>query len=244
VNTEPCQSAQHYCTRILPTACALGVALLCFCLLAACKTAAPGTAADTARKPAVVYVTDFQLWAEDIVHEEGMVSGRLAERPGVLGRVGTRLSGAPEDPSERARQLVELMSTSLVKDLGKAGLKAVRVQQGTPLPSEGWLVQGCYAKVDEGHRLQRSMVGFGQGQTDVQVVASYHDLSKGPAKSMDEVVAEARSGRKPGGAATLFLSPWGAAAHFVMARHDLEKNVKQTASEIAQQVAQRIQQRE
>ena len=56
------------------------------------------------------------------------------------------------------------------------------------------------------------------------------------------VATDATSGNKPGAAPTLVLGPYGAAARFVMAGQDLDKNVKQTAAEIARQMTKHIQQ--
>jgi hypothetical protein len=190
-------------------------------------------------RPSVVYVADFELWAQDVRHEEGI----LSDRPGPVGRLGKRLSGDSGDPAARARQLVSLMSTSLLKDLTKQGFNAVRFQPGAPLGREGWLLQGVFTAVQEGNRLRRAMIGFGEGQTDLQVVANVQDLSQGPAKPLYEIATEASSGDKPGAAPTLVLNPYGAAARFVLAGKDLEKNVKQTASQIAERMAKRVEPR-
>jgi len=184
----------------------------------------------------MIYVADFELDAQNIQQEEG----RLASRPGPVGRVGERLSGTPQDPAARARELVDLMSHSLVKELTKAGFATTRVAPGAPLPAEGWLVRGIFTEVQEGNRLRRAVIGFGKGQTDVQVVVAIEDLSQGTPKPLYELEAEASSGKGPGAAPTLVLGPYGAAARFVMGGKDLEKNVKQTATKIATQVAKRV----
>jgi hypothetical protein len=225
--------------------------LLPACLLALTLCAAPGSktvkvnadaspappAPPAPAKPVVVYVTDFELGAESVKHEDGRLSGR----GGPLGRVGGRLSGSSNDPAARARQLVDLMANSLVKDLTKAGFDARRLPPGSPMASQGWLVRGLFTEVQEGNRLRRAMIGFGQGQTDVQVVATLHDLAHGAPKPLYEIVTEAGSGSKPGAAPTLVLGPYGAAARFVMAGKDLDKNVKQTAARITEQLSQQIQ---
>jgi hypothetical protein len=190
-----------------------------------------------AEKPQVVYVANFELGVQNIQHEDGL----LSNRPGPVGRIGSRLSGAPEDPATRAQQLVDLMADSLVKQLAKAGFNAQRLIPGTPTPSQGWLVRGAFVEVQEGNRLRRAMIGFGQGETELQVVTTVNDLSQGPPKPLYELATEASSGNKPGAAPSLALGPWGAAARFVMSKHDLEKNVKQTASQVATQVSQRVQ---
>ena len=110
-----------------------------------------------------------------------------------------------------------------------------------PVPAAGWLVRGVFTEVQEGNRLRRAMIGFGQGQTDIQVVTTVDDLSLGPPKPLYEIATDATSGDKPGAAPTLAFSPYGAAARFVMSGKDLEKNVKQTAAQIADRMAKHIQ---
>ncbi len=213
--------------------------LLAVACLPGCKTANVTSERDlgtpTAVRPAVVYVADFELWAQTIQQESGV----LANRPGPVGRIGSRLSGGSSDPAARARQLVELMAESLVKDLGKAGFTAVRLAPDAPLPKNGWLLRGVFTEVQEGNRLQRAIIGFGQGETDIQVVAVVNDLSKGPPEALYEVATDANSGKTVGAGPTIALNPYGAAARFVMARKDLEKNVKQTAEKIAEEMTKR-----
>ncbi|HOY57865.1 MAG TPA: DUF4410 domain-containing protein [Verrucomicrobiota bacterium] len=195
-------------------------------------------AAPASSAPVVVYVADFELGADNIQHEEGVLSGR----PGPVGRIGARLSGASKDPAGRARELVDLMADGLVKELSKAGVKAGRVAERAPRATQGWLVRGVFTEVQEGNRLRRAMIGFGQGQTDMQVVATIHDLSQGEPKPLYEVATDASSGSKPGAAPTLVLSPYGAAVRFVMAGQDLDRGARQTAARIAEQVLVHIRQ--
>ena len=215
--------------------------IIAACLLSGCKSATVTgehsfSAAPTA-KPTVIYVTDFELGAQNIHHQEGI----LPEGSRLPSRVRGIISGETKDPAARARQLVDLMASSLTKDLTKAGFSALRLQPGTALPTDGWLVRGVVTEVQEGNRLQRSMIGLGQGATDLQVVTDVEDLSHGPPKPLYEVETDASSGKTPGAAPTIVLGPYGAAARFVMSKNDLEKNVTQTASQIADYVAKRVQ---
>jgi hypothetical protein len=187
-------------------------------------------------KPTMVYVADFELWAQNIKSEESI----LSSRPGPVGRVGQRLSGTSSDPAARARQIVDLMANSLVKELSKAGFNAMRLPPGAAYAAQGWLLRGVFTEVDEGNRLRRAMIGFGEGQTEIQVVANVQDLSKGTPPPFYQVATDASSGSTPGAAPTLVLSPYGAAARFVMAKKDLDKNVKQTAAQIAARMAKRV----
>ncbi len=189
-------------------------------------------------KAPVIYVADFEHSAESVQHETGMLSGR----PGPVGRVGERLSGNSEDPTVLAQHIVDLMADSLVKQLKKAGCSASRVRPGSGMPADGWLLRGVFVEIQEGNRMRRAMIGFGQGATELQVLSRVDDLSQGQPKSLYEIAAEAKSSSKPGAAPTLVLGPYGAAARFVMAGKDLDKNVKQTAEQISAEIVQRLQQ--
>jgi len=210
-------------------------------LQAGCKSAQTTSQRElgpaSGQKPALIYVADFELGAQGVQHQEG----RLSTRQGPVGRVGERLSGSSKDPAARARELVDLMSNSLVKELSKAGFNVLRLPPGASSPEQGWLLRGVFVQVQEGNRLQRAMIGLGQGQTDLQVVTVIQDLSQGPPKPLYEIATDASSGNKPGAAPTLVMSPWGAAARFAMAGKDLDRNVKQTAAEIASRIAARFQ---
>ncbi len=186
-------------------------------------------------KPAMVYVADFELGAQTIKPEEGPLTGSR------IRGITDNLRGKPGDPAARARQIVNLMADSLVNQLTKAGFKACRVQGSMPVSTQGWLVRGLFTEVDEGNRVRRAMIGFGEGQTDIQVITVVDDLSQGTPKPLYQVATDATSGSTPGAAPTLVLGPYGAAARFVMAGKDLEKNVKQTAAQIAQRMAKRVQ---
>jgi hypothetical protein len=83
---------------------------------------------------------------------------------------------------------------------------------------------------------------MGQGETDVQVLSCINDLSKGPPKPLQDIAAEANSGKMIGAAPTLAFTPYGAAVHFVRAGKDLDKNVTETASHISAQILDYIQQ--
>ena len=133
------------------------------------------------------------------------------------------------------------MSSSLIEELNQTGFNAVRLRPGAPLPSEGWLLRGVFTEVQEGNRLRRALIGFGTGQTDLQVVTGIDNLSQGPPKPLYEIDTHADSGKAPGAAPTIVLGPYGTAARYVMAGKDLDKNVKQTASKIAAEIASRVQ---
>jgi hypothetical protein len=188
-------------------------------------------------KPTVIYVADFDLDAADIKSEPGLLP--MPKLPGALGDALPPLPGAPKDPQKLARELVDSMSTALVKNLTQAGLPARRLTRGAALPTSGWLVRGVFTEVNQGNQLRRAVIGFGLGKTDLQVVVDVNDLAHGAPQRFYELSTTADSGKAPGAGPTIVLGPVGLATRYVIAGKDLNRNVKQTASKIAGEVIQR-----
>ena len=83
-----------------------------------------------------------------------------------------------QDPAAKAHQLVSLMSQSMVDDLADKGLHAQRLFPGDALPRAGWLVRGVVTELDEGNRLRKAVIGFGAGQSELQLHVNLVDLAK------------------------------------------------------------------
>lgn len=189
-------------------------------------------------KPVVIYVADFDLDAAEINAEKGLLPPP-PKLPGPLGNALPPPPGAPKDSQKLARELVDEMSESLVKELTKAGLNARRLTNTNTLPTAGWLVRGVFTEVNQGNQLERAVIGFGKGKTDLQVVVDLADLAHGAPKDFYELNTTANSGKLPGAGPMIVLCPAGAAARFVIASTDLNRNVKQTAARIAGEVVAR-----
>lgn len=176
-----------------------------------------------ASRPAVVYVADFELAPGSIQSE-----APFASRP---------LHAFLEQ--SKAQSLVATMSMLIVDDLTKKGIAASRLPANSPLPKQGWLVRGVFMRVDEGGRVKRAVIGFGSGQTDLQVAASTDDLSAGTAPApLYRVQTDATSNKLPGAVVT--LNPYVAAAKFVLAGHDLDRSTRATAQKIADEIGARV----
>lgn len=229
-----------------PLLLALGLAAVCT-VPCGCGTAKVSSrheiAAAPTAKPAVVYVADFDLDAADIKSEKGLLPP-APKLPGPLGNLLPAPPGTPKDPTKLAHELVETLSASLVKDLTKAGLTARRWRTGEPLPNAGWLVRGVFTDVSQGNQLQRAVIGFGLGKTDLQVLVDVANLARGTPEPFYELRTSANSGKAPGAGPMIALNPAGAAARFVIAGNDLNRNAKQTAAKIADDVVQRTRQTE
>jgi hypothetical protein len=98
-------------------------------------------------------------------------------------------------------------------------------------------VRGVLTEVNEGNQLRRAAIGFGAGQTAVQVVVAVDNLADGAPRPFYEVDTAAASAAAPG--AVIVLKPYVAAARFVLVGRDVEQNVTQTARKIAAELATR-----
>lgn len=183
--------------------------------------------------PSVVYVNDFDLDAADMQSDQRLLPG-----PGIVERPLQRLRGEPSDPVAYAQKLVDLMSTTLVNDLTKAGVPAQRLAAGEPSPTEGWIIRGVFTDVEEGNRLKRAIIGFGAGETKMQLNVAVSGLASNTAQPFYSFDTTKGSGKMPGAVVT--LNPYVAAAKFVMSRNGLEKDTKKTAAKIADQISKQV----
>jgi hypothetical protein len=173
-----------------------------------------------------VYVRDFFFDTQDLKPDQGLLGGRG-------GPVGRLLQGLKpsEDPAAKARQLVELLSNTIVRELNNSGIYASRLAPGAFTPSAGLLVGGEFLEVDEGNRMRRAMVGFGAGSEEVKVQVEVYDLAKDP-NSPFLVYGAGEEGRK-GPGAVVFKNPYAAAARYVLSRNATEKDVVKLGNQIA-----------
>jgi len=183
-----------------------------------------------------IYVSDFELQAEDVKTDQGLLGG--GARGGVLPRP---VKQRQDDPKVQARKMVTLMSSRILADLRKAGYNAVPLSITDPRPQSGEWVHGVFTQVDEGNRLHRAVIGFGSGQAKMNLFVCVTDLTK-PEKPLYQAFQDGSSGKSPG--AIITLNPYVAAAKFVMGTNATDKMVKQTAGEISKQIVVQLRQYE
>jgi hypothetical protein len=215
---------------------AAGVLLyLTACASAKVTETAATPVAPAAAPPSIIVVEDFELDSVNVRSEPGL----LPQRPHLLGRLlpGHSACNGGDDPDACAAELRELISTTLVEDLRKKGLNALRANPAEPLPAAGWLVRGVFTDVDTGNRLRRSVIGFGSGAAQMQLVLGIDDLSHGVPQPMYQADASASTGKAPGG--VVLLNPVAMGARFVMARKDVDKSAKKLAAQVADTIATR-----
>lgn len=179
--------------------------------------------------PGMIYVVDFTLGLSSIVPDSGVLDHRALLGAGPLERFGPL--HRQDDPSITASTLANLLATSIAQELGKHLIPAMRLPQGQAIPDHGWLVRGHFITVDEGNRVRRAVIGFGEGATEMQIEFEVFELGRNPLAPFLVSNAEAGSGKKPGAIVT--MNPYVAAAKFVLARNASENDVRQAGSEIA-----------
>jgi hypothetical protein len=168
------------------------------------------------RMPAMIYVTDFEIDTSDVTQDR-----RLLPRPRVL----------QQDTGAKAGKLVEMLSSSLTRELQNKSIPAEKLYPGQTVPDKGWLIKGQFLEVGEGNRLRRAMIGFGAGATDMQVEVAVIDLGSGQNEPFMVFGTDSKSGRGPG--AIVMMNPYAAAAKFVLSKRASDKDVRKTARGIA-----------
>jgi uncharacterized protein DUF4410 len=127
-----------------------------------------------------VFTKDMTIYASDFDLDAAIVK---IDSCGAAGGVRPKIIESPrkreeKDPQAQAKRLVDLMSKSIVDDLHKAGYKAQRLATGESRPPAGAWVHGVFTEVDEGNRRQRAVLGFGAGQSTMDLYVTLTDLSQ------------------------------------------------------------------
>jgi len=129
----------------------------------------------TLTRPPVVLVYDFATHPED-------------ER----GRESTR------EDSERAIATANSLSEQTVEKLREKGIHAERASAGTAPPLHAFLLKGQFVTIDAGSRIQRMVIGFGAGASELEVrVQVYQQMAAGP-RRIARAEVDAHGSRKPG----------------------------------------------
>lgn len=188
-------------------------------------------------RPDMIYVCDFALDVENFQPDQGVggiISGRLHG-----GRLSERIPHpmANSGPEQQVAKIVTGMNKSLISNLKDKGFTAQPLETCTTdsFPQSGWLLQGIFTEVDEGNRLKRAAIGFGQGATQMQVQVSINDLAGANPKEPFIVFGTMTDPKKMPGA-IVTMNPYVAAAKFVMEKNATEKDVQKTAEQIVDEI--------
>lgn len=187
-------------------------------------------------RPNIIYVSDFSLDAAHFQGEQGIGGLVPGQR---LKRLGQNLPPplVSSVPGQQVEKIVAEMSRSLINSLGNQGFAVQRLSNSSSvtLPQDGWLIQGVFTEVDEGNRLKRATIGFGQGATKMDVQVSIHDLTSANPREPFIVFGTVKDPKKMPGA-IITMNPYVAAAKFILEKNATEKDIQKTAEQIADEI--------
>ena len=182
---------------------------------------------DAPDKSKVVYVSDFELLA--LTDKDDNKSGAP-----VTSSDSEKLSGSKEnnldDPAEQAGRLVDLMSSTLVRELQKAGYTVRRKQPGDTRPTEGLEIHGVFAEPDEQNRLRRAVIGDDTGNGRMELFVGVENLAR-PEQPL-YAVADPKSNEKNQGA-IISVTAYAPVVKFELDKDATDKAIGDTAATIA-----------
>lgn len=195
-------------------------------------------AAPAPQPPYVIYVDSFSVdqTASQSPNDDGDSSGG---RPHILGMfrggeqntlIGQRKEQQYQDTLQK---LPGILQKALIENLGKSIARATDGDGVRATRWDCWVVTGQFIVVDAGDRAMQAGIGFGAGQSQIEVQAQVYAL-----RDMNNPFlvfnSKGASGHMPG--AVMMMNPYVAAAKFVMSKKEPEKESKKIAKAIAQEI--------
>jgi hypothetical protein len=151
-------------------------------------------------RPAQVVVFLFAVNPDQVTENQGFIQG-------VINNMGSTTTYQRQEAT--GQDAANALADEMVKKISALGLPAVRLQQGAPLPADSLVVDGRFIDVNEGNRLQRTVIGLGLGQATMDTEIQVYGPSSSGYRLLVEFKTHADSGAMPGAAIT---GPAGAAA--------------------------------
>jgi hypothetical protein len=185
--------------------------------------------------PQIIYVSTFST-----VGVSNQANGDQGEsRPHLLGMFrggedNTFLGQRKEQQqSDILQKLPGILQKTLVEALNKGVARATAGDGMLATQANCWIVRGQFVVVDQGSRAMQAGIGFGAGQSHVEVRAQLYTLSD-PDNPFLVFDTNGASGHTPG--AVLIPNPYVAAAKFVMAKKEPEKETKKIGKQMAVEI--------
>src|SRR5688572_12703590 len=120
-----------------------------------------------------------------------------------------RLSSASDDPQsnpERQQlehQIADVVANRVVAELQELDLPATRWRGPAPAGNNIYTIEGQFLTIDEGNAMQRMIIGFGVGGTELRVLVQAYRIDAGRKELLGEAEVSSESSSRPGLAATL-----------------------------------------
>lgn len=188
------------------------VAVLGLVVMAGCAKTVVNSEYESARwnlqKPSQIYVYDFAVTREQVHENAGLLQGTINDFQDTT---------TYQHQGEIMGEVRTVAAEELVKGIQNLGLPAQRVSSSTLLPKGTLGITGQFLNVDEGNKGARMVVGFGKGQSRVDLRVQLYGYGVDQSSTEPEIAptkllefeTHADSGSMPGAIVT---GPAGAAA--------------------------------
>jgi hypothetical protein len=185
-----------------------------------------------AKSPRMIYVKQFTI------PEATQTSDDQGGRPRLLGRLrgGEDQTIIGQHKEEQKEQVLAnapaSLQKALIEELNRSVAPAA-AGEGVDVSPDCWVIAGELIEVNTGNRALQAGVGFGAGQSDLEVRAKVYSGSnlEQPFLTFD---SKGASGHMPGAVVT--KNPYVAAAKFVISRRQPELEAKKAAFSIAHEI--------
>jgi hypothetical protein len=146
-----------------------------------------------------------------IVYPFAVSPAQVTENQGFIQGIVNNLGSTPlaERKQETGQDAANALADEMVKKINTLGLPAWKQQRGTPPPPNSLIIDGRFIDINEGNRLQRTVIGLGLGQSTMDTEVQVYAPSSSGYSMVLEFKTHADSGEMPGAAIT---GPAGAAA--------------------------------
>lgn len=188
------------------------VALLGMVVIAGCAKTVVNSQFESAKwnlmKPSQIFVYDFAVTREQVHENAGLLQGTIND---------FQETTTYQHQGEIMGEVRTVAADELVEGIQNLGLPAQRVSSSTLLPSGALGITGQFLDVDEGNKGARLVIGFGKGESRVDLRIQLYGYGLDQYRSEPETVptkllefeTHADSGSMPGAIVT---GPAGAAA--------------------------------
>lgn len=158
-------------------------------------------------RPSRILVYDFAVTERQVKENQGLLQGTVNDFQGTT---------TYQHQGEIADEVRKVAAEEIVKNIQNLGLPAERAASYTPIPRGALGITGQFLDVDEGNKGKRLVLGFGSGQSRVDIriqIFGYGLFHEGPPEKVPtkllEMQTHADSGQMPGAIVT---GPVGSAA--------------------------------
>lgn len=152
------------------------------------------------QRPERILVYGFAVTRDQVKENQGLLQGAVND---------FEETTTYQHEGEIADEVRAVAAEEMVKGIQNLGLPAERAAANTPVPPRALAITGQFLNVDEGNKLQRLVIGFGKGQSQVDILIQVHGYGLGRPGSLEtrptklvEFATRADSGSMPGALVT------------------------------------------